>query len=390
MHVVKMLGALLFLLAALKVSAEPEAPAFASGGVIKGIGVSPPVDDWDAPAYGLNQARLDALRAAGFNTLRVWISLREFLAPPQSMAATVTRWMAYVDRAAQAGFRVQVSWASTWEERIAVINDPATGKRFHAALDALCGAMSKGFPAQEVALEMLNEPPGEDIAPDYYSTAAPGWFATCRAAAAQLTIILQPEAGWHGALGRFDLDQYDSNTMFSFPPYAPGEFTHQGTGSQPHLYGVPMPISRYPGGKAQMLADVSARVHADQRLTEQQKIAEIVRYTRLIDDLWWDNGSRWEDWTELQRWVASSGINPRRIIAGEFGVVSELNYNGIPALPDVASRANFMRKVREQTETNRFAGWVVHQALGDFNLFQQNSVGEHGDVLIPELVDALF
>jgi hypothetical protein len=88
--------------------------------------------------------------------------------------------------------------------------------------------------------------------------------------------------------------------------------------------------------------------------------------------------------------VVSSGINPKRIIAGEFGVVSEFNYNGTPALKDVASRAHFMRKIREQTQANRYAGWVVHQAFGDFNLFQQSAVGEHGDRLIPELVEALF
>ena len=365
-------------------------PAFVAKGVIKGIDITPPVDDWEAPAYGMTQARLIALRGAGFNTLRIWISLEEFLAPPVSMDATVSRWIGYINRSAQAGFRVHVSWASTWDERIAAVNDPSTRARFHTALNAMCSAMGSYFSEQQVALEMLNEPPGESLTPGYYSTAAPGWFSTCRAVAPRMTIILQPEAGWHGALGRFNLSQYDNNTMFSFHPYAPGEFTHQGIGSQPHLYNVPMPITRYVGGKAQMLADVSARVNADQRLTAQQKSTEIVRYTRLIDDLWWDNGSRWEDWTELQRWVAASGINPKRIIAGEFGVVSELNYNGVPALADVASRAHFMRKIKDQTEANQFAGWVVHQALGDFNLFQQSSVGQHGDTLIPELVEALF
>jgi hypothetical protein len=49
-----------------------------------------------------------------------------------------------------------------------------------------------------------------------------------------------------------------------------------------------------------------------------------------------------------------------------------------------------MQKIRVQTEANNFAGWVVHQAFGDFNLFQQTLVGEHGERLIPELVEALF
>lgn len=371
-------------------AADSSAPAFTHNGIIKGIGISPPVGEWDAPLYGFNKVRLGALSTAGFNTLRIWISLEEFLSPPVSMEATLSRWLGYIDRAAQTGFRVHVSWASTWEQRIAVVNDATTRARFHTALNSLCGAVGSYFSERQVALEMLNEPPGERITPGYYSTAAPGWFSSCRTAAPRLTIILQPEGGWRGALNRFNLSQYDANTMFSFHPYAPGEFTHQGIGSQPHLYNVPMPITRYVGGKAKMLADVTARVKADPSLSAAQKKSEIVRYTGLINYLWWENGSRWEDWSELESWVAATGINPKRIIAGEFGVVSELNYNGTPALRDVASRAHFMRKIREQTEANRFAGWVVHQAFGDFNLFQQKTVSEHGDTLIPELVEALF
>ncbi len=365
-------------------------PAFMARGDIKGIDITPPVNDWEAPAYGMTQTRLTALSAAGFNTLRIWISLDEFLAPPVSMEATLSRWIGYIDRAAQTGFRVHVAWASTWEERIALVNEPAQQARFHYALNRLCSAMGSYFSKQQVALEMINEPPGEQLTPGYYRSAAPGWHSACRSKAPDMTIILQPEAGWHGALNRFNLSDFDANTMFSFHPYAPGEFTHQGIGSQPHLYNVPMPITRYVGGQTQMVADVSARVNADPHLSSEQKKSEIARYSRLINDLWYDNGSRWEDWSELQRWVVSSGINPKRIIAGEFGVVSEFNYNGTPALKDVASRAHFMRKIREQTQANQYAGWVVHQAFGDFNLFQQSAVGEHGDRLIPELVEALF
>ncbi len=365
-------------------------PLFAADGLIRGISISPPVDDWDADAYGMTEARLRALREAGFNTLRTWISLEEFLYPRTSMDQTLARWIAHIDRSEQAGFRVKVSWASSWEERLRVLNDPATRDRFHAALHALCGALDDRYAPSRVALEMLNEPPGEDLAPGYYRSAAPGWFQTCRKAGPDLTIIVQPVGGWHGAMPGFSLQDYDWNTIFSFHPYSPGEFTHQGIGSQPHLYPVPMPITRYVGGRSQMVADTEARVHNDHYLSTQQKLAEVARYTQLIDFLWWENGTQWENWAELEEWVAESGINPRQIMAGEFGVVSQFNYNGTPALADVLSRAHFLRKIRNQTEANDFAGWVVHQALGDFNLFEQESVGKHGDVLIPELVTALF
>jgi hypothetical protein len=386
--------ALLFILpAAVMAQSAPRwgpDPAFAAGGMIKGISISPPVDDWTAEAYGMTEARLDALRAAGFNTLRTWISLEEFLYPQPDMNQTLAKWMAHIGRSEQAGFKVKVSWASTWEERLQVLNDPATRERFHTALRALCGALDRRYPASQVALEMLNEPPGEHLAPGYYRSAAPGWFRACRDAAPDLTIIIQPVGGWHGAMSGFSLDDYDWNTIFAFHPYSPGEFTHQGIGSQPHLYPVPMPITRYVGGRSQMIADMEARVHNDRYLSAQEKLAEVARYTHLIHFLWWKDGSEWENWDQLEDWVSRSGINPRRIMAGEFGVVSQFNYNGTPALQDVSSRAHFLRKVRDQTEANDFSGWVVHQALGDFNLFEQTGIGQHGERLIPELVTALF
>lgn len=366
------------------------APAFLAKGDIRGIDISPPVDNWSAPAYGMNPARLAAMTQAGYNTHRVFISLDEFLNPPISMDRTLAKWVEYVDKSVQAGFRVHVSWASEWDERIAVVNDAATRAKFNKALTSVCGALGSYFTERQVALEMINEPPDESLTPGLYSTASPAWFSTCRAAAPKMTIILQPEGGWHGALHKFKLSDYDWNTMFSFHPYSPGEFTHQGIGSQPHLYNVPMPITRYVGGKTQMIADMQHRVNSDKSLSSTRKTSEIARYTKLIDFLWWNNGSHWEDWSDLQRWVKTSGINPKRIIAGEFGVVSEFNFNGVRALPDVASRAHFLRKVKDQTEANQFAGWVVHQAFGDFNMFEQTAVGQHRDTLIPELVTALF
>lgn len=365
-------------------------PAFLTKGDIKGIGIAPPVENWDADAYGMTKIRLAQMAEAGFNTHRVWISLEEFLTPPDSMEDTVSKWVGHIRKSVDAGFRVQVSWSSTWDQRIAVVSDESTRVRFQASIDAACKALGSHFSETDVALEMINEPPSDAITPGYYSSAAPSWYRTCRAAAPQLTIILQPEGGWRGGLKNFDLSDFDANTMFSFHPYAPGEFTHQGIGGQPHLYNVPMPITRYVGGQEQMVADMKVRVNNDKNLSASKKDQEIERYSRIIRLLWWKDGAEWEDWSDLSEWVASTGINPKRILAGEFGVVSEHNFNGVAALSDVASRGHYLRKIVSQAETNRFGGWLVHQALGDFNLFQQSAVGRHGDKLIPELVAALF
>lgn len=338
----------------------------------------------------MTPVRLANLAAAGFNTHRVWISLSDFMEPPVNLDASVLKWVEYINRSVQAGFRAQVGMGVTWEEATLIVNDETTRNRFNIGLRALCRALGSYFSETQVALELLNEPPGKDRIPSYYSVAAPSWFKNCRGAAPHMTIILQPEMGWYDGLHEFDLADYDWNTMFSFHPYSPGEFTHQGIGNQPHLYNVPMPITRYVGGKKKMLEDVAARVNADPALSGPRKAAEIRRYADILDFLWWNDGKHWEDWTTLRQWIASTGINPKRIVAGEFGVVSEHNYNGTPALPDVWSRAHYMRKIKDQTEANNLAGWVVHQALGDFNLFRQRSHDSHLSTLIPELVTALF
>jgi len=379
------------LVAPLRASAASANPAFLARGDIKGMDVSPPIDNWESPAFGMTPARVAAMKDAGYDTHRIWISLTEFLDPPVSMAATLDKWVGYADKSVKAGFRVFIAWDSTGDERTAVVNDPAAKARFVTALHALCNRLSTVYSSDQVALEIMNEPPDEHYVPGYYREASPAFFKACRAEAPQMTIIFQPENGWSNELKKFDLKDFDENTMFSFHPYGPGEFTHQSIGTQPHLFSLPMPITRYSGGQKQMVADVTARINADNSLSADKKVTEIKRYSDFINYfLWYRDGSQWEDWSTLQDWVNKTGINPKRLVAGEFGVVSEFNWTGAPGLPDVYSRANYLRKIKNQVEDNRYGGWVVHQAMGDFNMFEQTSVRDHGEKLIPELTEALF
>ena len=364
-------------------------PAFLARGNVKGLDVSPPIDDFTAAAYGLTPVRLEAIRAAGFDTLRFFLPTDEFLRPPISLAATTERWIEHTAKIVDSGFRCFIAWGVLLEDAIAVVTEPGPREAWLAALNSVAGALNDRFASADVALEMLNEPPGEEQAPGIYREANPLWFRTCRAVAADLTLIFQGEVGYYHQLKYFDLDQFDDNTMFCFHPYGPGEFTHQGINGQPLLYNVPYPITRYVGGQAKMVADMTARVNASD-LAPAQKASEIARYSNILLFIWSADGTFWEDWSEFQGWIAEVGIDPRRIIAGEFGIVSQFNFNGTEALPDVASRAHWLRKLRRQCDENGYGGWVAHQAMGDFNLFEQTDVVRHGDRLIPELVKALL
>ncbi len=369
---------------------------------IKGIGTVAPIRDWAAGPYGLTPRRTAALREAGFNTLRVFVSLKAFLAAQDAglgidPAKVTARWIDYVKHGTDAGFRVLVSWDSTFEERLVVLGGGEATARFRRALAAISRGLAETFDPTVVALEVMNEPPEESRLANmglksWTSTFAPLFFSDIRSVAPLLTVVVQSESGgWTETIASFDPTAFDDNTMFCFHFYKPGEFTHQGVKYR-DFYGVPFPITRYPGGKAAMEAAILARVAADPGIGEAQKKALSAQYRGVIDYLWWPNsplGPKWIEWPKLDAWIADRRINPRRILCGEFGVVSNLNFNGSPGT-DLLSRATYMRALRQAVESRGFGGWIAHQSFGDFNLFQQTSVSRTGDALIPELVDALF
>jgi hypothetical protein len=89
------------------------------------------------------------------------------------------------------------------------------------------------------------------------------------------------------------------------------------------------------------------------------------------------------------RWIAANRVDPARLRWAEFGVDGAFNSNGAPGA-DLRSGANYMLSVREIGESRDFRGRIAHQAMGDFDLFEQSSLSRHGDTLIPDLVEALF
>jgi Cellulase (glycosyl hydrolase family 5) len=371
------------------------------GEPIKGIGVVAPVENWAAASSGLTEPRIASLRAAGFNTLRIFVSQREFMVAQEPGAAAglpeiTKRWVDYVGHGVAAGFKAMVSWDSSYEERIAICGSGIDSERFRNALGALSRGLAGAFDPGRVALELMNEPPDETRLAElgsrsWSSVIAPLFFGDVRRAAPALTVVVQSAGGWSEAIPAFDPTAFDDNTMFCFHFYTPGEFTHQGV-NYPDFYGVPFPITSYPGGKEAMLATILARLAADLQIDMAEKKRLSAKYHDAIDYLWFPDsplGPRWVEWPKLDAWIQTNRIDPLRLLCGEFGVSSNFNFNGSPGA-DVVSRANYMRAVRQAVETHGFGGWIAHQAFGSFNLFEQTSISQPGDKLIPELADALF
>ncbi|MFZ6765215.1 cellulase family glycosylhydrolase [Pseudoroseomonas sp. WGS1072] len=376
-------------------------PCFlADEGIIRGISTIPPQMNWEAASYGLTSRRVAALHSAGFNTLRLFLPLQPFLEAASvrtALTSFVEPWLDYIARGTSLGFRVLVSWGSTYEERLEILQKAFVAQRFHHVLAAVSSGLASRFSPQQVALEIMNEPPEDaelrrlGFAP-WSGSFAPALADTVRLHAPDLTIVVQSASGgWAEAIPDFDPERFDTNTMLCFHFYTPGEFTHQGA-HYPNLYDIPFPITRYPGGKAKMHVDVDARIRADPHLSLEERRAQLERHRILLDYLWYAPaplGPSWVTWPKLDAWIAKHRINPLRLLCGEFGVVSHFNFNGSRGC-DVNSRARYLKAVRLAVENRGFGGWVAHQAMGDFNLMEQTSVSQHGEALIPEITAALF
>lgn len=382
-------------------AAQSRKPSFLQSGKVRGIDAVPPGSNWNARRYGLGRKRVDALVSAGFNTLRLFVPYEEFIsaskAGPSVLRASVTRWTNYARLGARAGFRVIVCWGDTYEDRLATIGDPERTKRFSDVLAALAEGLVAAFDPGQVCVEIMNEPPSEkELAdkgyPSWSRQVSPALFQRLREAAPSMTAVIQSAGGgWSETIPDLPYREFDADTIFCFHFYTPGEFTHQGANYK-EFHDIPFPITRYEGGRQKMEADVIARVMSRNEMSADEKDRLIAHDRDVLDYLWQASGPlgpSWVKWPKLDAWIAENNVNPEQILCGEFGVVSNFNFNGMRGT-DVTSRANYIRAVREAVEARGFAGWVVHQAFGDFNVFQQNSITDHGDALIPEVREALF
>jgi hypothetical protein len=353
---------------------------FAAVTPVKGVNIAPPTSDFTADAYGLPPERVAALQEAGFNTVRMFLDAAEVASDPTTLA---NKWMPWIQSAVDMSMRVVLvmGGSPSW--------DKSTGTAsWTTAVANTAAAIAARWAPETVALEVVNEPYG---ASDFETYFAPIFWQAARTAAPNLTIIVQSNAGYYGSVPNFVPADFDANTMFAFHPYEVGEVTHHF--NYPDLPVLPFPITDYAGGQTQAQIDMEALVNADGSLTSGQKAARIATYTSLFDYLW-GYGTFNKDWiagnfATVDAWVTANNIDPRRVFVSEYGICSNLNFNGAGG-PTTAARAKFYRAVRELVEQRGWAGWVAHQALGDFNLFQESAVGTQGTALIPELVDALF
>jgi len=383
----------------------PEAAtlSFMVKGTVAGIGINAPIDDYESTTRGLNADRIASLKDAGFNTFRSWIELGPdiLLAEPE-FKERLALWVAHWKKSVGHGFRVLVAQGGSYADQGAICNEEAMQKLYMERLTAIVQAMKDNFSAEDICLEMINEPLQVEDAPGLYTSFFPKCFQTARAAWKELTLVFQPSGGYAAnQMFNLNLDHYDDNTMFSFHPYAPGEFTHQGIKENRWLSHIPYPlwyfdnegqrVDRYAGGKEAMIAATTAKINASS-LSASEKKQQIANNTQFIESGAYTYWEKWEDWSDwLDEYLRTTGINPRRLIAGEFGIVSQWNYEDYgPSIEDEATRDNWIRHIADQIREYGLAGGILHQCFGDFNCFEQTSLDCSTDKVLAGLAKAFL
>lgn len=281
----------------------------------------------------LRDSDLRALKAAGFTFIRLPVD-------PAMVALPDGRWHPHrlrqletvVGRITAAGLAVVVEPHPV--SSTPLDNDPAARERIMLFWRELAPAMAK-FPPEKVILELMSEPVfrGKDAE----------WHAMQQALAAEVRAraprhtLIATGAEWSSIDGLLRLTPLaDPNVVYTFHFYWPMVFTHQATTyAGPRfggLRGLPWPAAP----TAACLAALPPQADPDATALANWYCREAFDAARLVAEI-----------GRARAWADRHGV---ALLAGEFGASCNP--------PDRATKARFMRDVRQAMEANR-VGWAL-------------------------------
>ena len=146
-----------------------------------------------------------------------------------------------------------------------------------------------------------------------------------------------------------DASRFDANTMFAVHFYAPYLFTHQGFWATEAFvrYIAPLPYAVPPVLRAQASARMEERLDA----APLSVIDRITAKRRLNAYFTEENGPQLiaKRFDEIRAWAGHNGVDPSRVIIGEFGVMKDIyGYRGA----NPADRNRWFADVRLTAERN--------------------------------------
>ena len=233
-----------------------------------------------------------------------------------------------------------------------------------------------------VALEPVNEPPAgyDDASTARWQRMMEDIYHAARAKASDLLIVITgAQGGSRTGLTRLNPTPFlGGNVLYSFHYYEPHIFTHQGVASSEpqarfwrYLNSLPYPYDR--GDSRAVLHDVEQAIvedagpsPVDKRYLIATAKHEIERYFQQQ----WQHQKIEAAFDKVASWASRYGIDPRRILLGEFGATR--NYRGAQPI-NANARAAWLHDVRSAAERRGFH-WSVWELNGSGGMAIAGSV----------------
>jgi endoglucanase len=326
---------------------------------------------FSAPRFRFDAAQRQAIRAAGFDFVRLAVDLGPFLALRGAARDTLDALLLATVRdllAADLGVIVDLHPSAMHPAyRPAALIAGIETPHFRAVLalqERLAGLLGQlvedraATGAPRLAFELMNEP---EVPQSTWQSMLEACYRAARNGSTRLPLVLGGGAmNAAAALISIDMRPFapDPRLIYTYHDYAPWQFTHQGVrGSPAHaLDAIPYPA---PPSTEAMTAATRRRIASlglDGAALEQAHKAErsLARYAGF------DRSSLEKTFREVHAWRVASRLPGHAVLLGEFGV----HRTPYMATPEGAvARALWLRDMRELAEAYGFA-WAAWTYAG--------------------------
>ena len=354
----------------------------------------PAEDQWHRPDVilpypewrrSVGKTQLDALKAAGFDFIRIPVDPAPFLSPKtealrDELLASVLDSVRLVNAS---GLKVVIDMhlipagdaAKPGMEM--VMGDPAAFDAYVELVRKMARTVSKEDPAL-VAFETMNEPVLECDAAgaSQWAERQKRLFAAARASATRLTLVLTGAcmSNAEGLAAVDPRDYPDDNILWDFHSYQPFLLTHQGATWAGdfirYVTGIPYPPSSVPRAELDAaLETIRARISAEAPMLRRsgmlayldEQVAEIDTPEKLA-------AVTEAPFAAVTAWAEKHGVAKENILLGEFGMIRQ-EY-GNPHVIPAASRAAYVKDMIARAGAHGFA-WSIWGYGGAFGVVEE-------------------
>ncbi|HEV7323820.1 MAG TPA: cellulase family glycosylhydrolase [Bosea sp. (in: a-proteobacteria)] len=339
---------------------------------------------FSGPRFRFDRAQRQAIRAAGFDFVRLAVDAGPFLAFTGVARDRLDELLIGTVRDlidADLGVIVDLHpSAMNPAYRPAALTGGVEAPKFRAVLALLrrlAGQLERlvqGGTAR-LALELMNEPERPQAAWQPMLEAA---YRAARSGSATLPLVLGGGSmNAPAALAAIDMRPFagDPRLIYTYHDYSPWQFTHQGVRGNPafSLDAIPYPA---PSSAQAMIAASQRRIGSlglDGAALEQARAAKrtLARYAGF------DRSALERTFLQVSAWRSAQRLPAHAVMLGEFGV-HRTPY--LATAKGVAAREHWLRDMRELAEAHGFA-WAcwTYAGAGGFAL-AENETGPGFDV----------